>query len=245
MDFIHYNPKHYFEENVKSYIDHPIQSNLYDTYREHLYISEPLLIKNHNQSKHIAIPVFIPFFNYDGETPSIFIDLKNRLFLEIEYLELFYENISVSVSVENTFIISAEIPKKRKKSLFTPVIKRIHLILPNKLEIKIPAGYPSLPPDLYINEIPYINFINCCNLERIKRTIKKYFLSNCISCTTIMKPNIWKNNMTLSDILLEIDKNEKIKKIVKYDILLEELMRTWGLEYDIILNIFGFLVGDF
>jgi hypothetical protein len=241
MDFIHYNPKHYFEENVKSYIDNPIQSNLYDTYREPLYISEPLLFKNPIQTKHITIPFFIPFLN---STPSIIIDLKNRLFLEIEYLELFYETISLSVSIENTFTITAENLKKRKTPLFTPVIKRIRLVLPNKLELRIPSEYPDFPPDLYINDIPYINLINCCNLERIKRTLKKFFISNCISCMTIMKPEMWKNNMMLSDILLEIDKNTKIKKIVKYDILLEELMRTRRLEYPIILNIFAFLVGD-
>jgi len=242
MDFIHYNPKHYFEETVKTYIEPPNQSNLYDTYREHLYISEPLLFKNPTQSKHITIPFFIPFLN---STPSIIIDLKNRLFLEIEYLELFYENISLSVSIENTFTITAENLKKRKMLLFTPVIKSIHLTLPNKLEIRIPSEYPDLPPDLYINDIPYINLINCCNLERIKRTIKKYFLSNCISCITIIKLDMWKNNMMLSDILFEIDKNEKIKKIVKYDILLGELMRTRGLDFPIFLNIFVFLNGEF
>jgi hypothetical protein len=243
MDFIHYNPKHYFEEEtVKSYIEKPNKTCLYDTYREPLYISEPLLFKNHIQSKHIAIPFFIPFLN---STPSIFIDLKNQLFLEIEYLELFYENISLSVSIENTFTIIAENPKIRKTPLFTCFIKKIQLVLPNKLELKIPLEYPELPPDLYINDIPYINVINCCNLERVKRTIKKFYLSNCISCTTIMKHNMWKNNMLLSDILLEIDKINKIKKIVKYDILLEELMRTRGLEYTVIVNIFGFLTGDF
>jgi len=82
MNFIHYNPKYYFEEIVKSYIDHPNQSNLYDTYRTPLYISEPLLFKNPKQSKHIDIHFSIPFLN---STPSIFIDLKNKLFLEIEY----------------------------------------------------------------------------------------------------------------------------------------------------------------
>jgi hypothetical protein len=243
MDFIHYNPKHYFEEEtVKSYIENPNKTCLYDTYREPLYISEPLLFKNPRQTKHIDIPFFIPFLN---STPSIFIDLKNQLFLEIEYLELFYENISLSVSIENTFIITAENHKKRKTPLFTSVIKRILLVLPNKLELKIPSEYPDFPPDLYINDIPYINLINCCNLERIKQTLKKFFISNCISCMTIMKPDMWKNHMRLPDILLEIDKNNKIKKIVKYDILLEELMRTRELEYPIILNIFAFLIGDF
>ena len=134
MDFIHYNPKHYFEETIKSYIEPPIQSNLYDIYRKPLYISEPLLFKTPAQSKHITIPFFIPFLN---STPSIIIDLKNRLFLEIEYLELFYENISLSVSIENTFTITAETLKKRKTPLFTHVIKRIRLVLPNKLELKI------------------------------------------------------------------------------------------------------------
>jgi hypothetical protein len=239
MDFIHYNPKHYFEETSKLYIDIPIKSTLYDVYREHLYISEPLLFKNHTQSKHIAIPFYIPFLN---STPSIFIDLKNRLFLEIEYLELFYENISVSVSIENTFIIIAEIPKKIKRPLFTNVIKGFQFILPNKLEIKIPSEYPDVPPDLYINNIQYINLINCCNLKRVKNSIKKFYLSNCISCMTLMRTDIWKNNMMISDILLEINKNDKIKKMVKYDILLEELMRTKKLEYSIILNIFVFLI---
>jgi len=113
------------------------------------------------------------------------------------------------------------------------------------LKLKIPPKYPELPPDLYINDIPYINCINCCNLERIKQTTLKYLLGNCISCMTIMKPGMWKNNMTFIDILLEIDKYDKFKKIVKYDILLEELMETWELEYPIILNIFGFLIGEF
>lgn len=247
MEFIHYNPIHYISEVIKLHkpCPNPILS-LYDIYREPNDSCQALLMKTVNPSKIITIPFFIPFLNFDADPKnplSICIDLKNRIFLETEYLEIYYENINVSVSIENVFTITAEIPKKIKRPLFTPFVQPIKQDLPYKIAFKIPTEYPDLPPDLYINDSQYINIIECCKLSRINNVIKKYMVSKeCFCCGTMLKKEIWNSRMMFSDVFGELRKIQTIKKKVKYDILLEELMRTKCLEYSVMLLILEFLI---
>jgi hypothetical protein len=98
-----------------------------------------------------------------------------------------------------------------------------------------------------LNDIKYKTVIDCCNLERVKHIIKnniKIFRENekCISCKSILKKENWKNKMMFSNIFTEIQIFQRLKQIVKYDILLNELMEQKNLEYPIILNILQYFI---
>jgi len=245
MEFLWYNPLHYTQETVKKYIPYIVkQESLYDTYEEPIYKSNPIIIKNKSQLKQLIIPISNNRQNPNNPM-TICINLKNQIFLETEYLERYYENVSVSISPTNILTIIALIPKKKQIRLLSEPIIQDKLFLPNKITFIIQQEYPNIPPELYLNDIKYKTVIECCNLERVRHIIKnhfKIFRDNCISCKSILKKENWKNKMMFSNIFTEIQIFQRLKQIVKYDILLNELMEQKILEYPIILNILHYLI---
>jgi hypothetical protein len=117
----------------------------------------------------------------------------------------------------------------------------------DKFTFVIPREYPLVPPFVYINNVAYMNIINCCHLERVKMVVSKYVKTyrpylNCISCGSCVAMKNWKKNTMFSNIFSEWEMIRRMKKIVGYELALEELMIYRDLEYENILHIMDYLV---
>ena len=158
---------------------------------------------------------------------------KYRVFLETEYLEGLYEEIAVFISANKTITIEAMFSKGCEN-------------LPNKFTCVIPIEYPLVPPFVYMNDVLYMSLINCCHLERVKVIVSKYSRSyrgylNCISCASVLKRENWRCETMFSHIFLEWGRIREMKRIVGYELALEDLMIYRGLEYIHIVCIMEYL----
>jgi hypothetical protein len=248
------------------------QSTLYDIYKKPNARPPPkplmkpnIVIEDTSQYKEITIRIPKQVVCIDEQLK------KQRLFTEIEYLEQLYEHINIIIPKNRIITINVVGPKmitneKRenienisfpKMPIMTmcwgipeeekPEIKIEPLYLPKMMSFVIPPEYPMVPPFVYINNKLYLHVINCCNLGKIKRIVSRHTnkyksYTNCISCATILKPNNWDMRTRFSDIFDEIRENRRIKKLVKYDILLGELMKHKQLETSIMIRIMEFLI---
>jgi hypothetical protein len=117
---------------------------------------------------------------------------------------------------------------------------------PEKITFVLQSDYPETPPHLYVNDIPYVNVINCCKLSRIKEAVKKYTnayrpYANCISCGSILTQVNWSTKIRFSNILAENIKIKKMKRIIKYDIAITEIAEIYELDYGIFVQIMSYL----
>ena len=158
---------------------------------------------------------------------------KYRIFLETEYLEGLYQELSIFMTANKVITIEAT----------------SGLNLPNMICI-IPIEYPSVPPFVYMNNVLYMNKIYCCHLERVKIIIAKYSNSyreytNCISCACILKNGNWKKTHMFSDIFIEWCQIRRMKRIVGYELALDDLMVHRDLEYYNVIHIMEYLFTPF
>lgn len=196
---------------------------------------------------------------------------RQRLFLEIEYLEELYEEISIFISRDKTITIDVSLPKRIEEVIKKPsgkfekmpilaicrgidsvieerkVKKDVFHNIPEKMTFVIPADYPLVPPFVYINDNLYLNIINCCHLERVKDIVGKYVKTyrpflNCLSCACLLKRENWNTVTMFSDIFLEWHMIRRLKEIVGYELVLEDIMIHRGLEYFHILCILEYLI---
>ena len=158
---------------------------------------------------------------------------KYRMFLETEYLEELYEEITIFISANKAITIEAMFPKGCQNQ-------------PNKFTCVIPVNYPLVFPFFYMNDVLYMNRIYCCHLERVKIIVAKYTMDyrkymNCISCACVLKNENWKSDTMFSDIFSEWDRIRILKRIVGYELALEDLMIYRDLEYCNIIHIMEYL----
>jgi len=118
--------------------------------------------------------------------------------------------------------------------------------LPQKLTAVIPSKYPMEPPYIYFNDVPYLNIVHCCHLERVKQIVGKYTnmyrpYLNCLSCACCVKRENWKSESLFSDIFYEWGVIRRMKQTVSYEIVLEELMLMKGIEYINIVHILEYI----
>lgn len=195
---------------------------------------------------------------------------RQRIFLEIEYLEEFYEEISVFISPNKSITIDVALPKRIEEAIKKPsgkfekmpilvicrgidsiiqerkVKRDVFYDIPEKMTFVIPPEYPLVPPFVYINDNLYLNIINCCHLERVKNVVGKYVRTyrpflNCMSCASYLKRENWKSDIMFSDIFIEWGIIKKFKEIVKYELVLEEIMMYKQIEYVNVLNILEYV----
>ena len=155
-----------------------------------------------------------------------------RIFLETEYLEELYEEINIFISANKATTIEAMIPKYDTN-------------LP-KFTCVIPVHYPLVPPFVYMNDVLYMNIIHCCHLERVKLIVAKYSMSyrkyiNCISCGCVLKNGNWNQKTMFSDVFSEWETIRGMKRIVGYELALEDLMIYRDLENYNIFHIMEYL----
>ena len=156
---------------------------------------------------------------------------KHIIFLETNYLEHYFEETTIFIISNQTMTIDAMFLKNGNRDKYTFVI---------------PIEYPFVPPYVFINDVPYMNLIKCCHLERVKLILGKYtryyrpFL-NCISCASFVNPKNWDEKTRFSDIFLEWFYIRHMKQIVSYELGLDSLRLARGLEYYIMVCIMEYL----
>jgi len=160
---------------------------------------------------------------------------KHIIFLETNYLEHYFEETTIFIISNQTMTIDAMFLKNGNRDKYTFVI---------------PIEYPLVPPYVFINDVPYMNLIKCCHLERVKLIIGKYtryyrpFL-NCISCASFVNAKNWDEKTRFSDIFLEWFYIRHMKQIVSYELGLDSLRLARPLESDIIGCIMEYLFQPF
>ena len=274
MEFVYYNP---ISDNIQKQQTHQFTiQHITKKYKNVKYNQESLYDIYASRFHREILPkkLEVPLTIYT-ETFQIKRTLRRyRLFMETEYLEDYYEDISMFISPDKTVTIEATLPKKiqsshEKEDTGSHPLQRMSIfafckgilpskndppkeppkesvILPEKLIMVFPSEYPKAPFYLYINDVLYTKKIHCCHLERVKQSVGKYTKSyrpfvNCVSCACTLHKTNWRPNTYLSDILNEYAIIQQLKEIVKYDILLGELMNVKQLDYSIIVWIMEYL----
>ena len=199
------------------------ETNLYDVYpkNDDFIVNTPFVMKDEDPSL---------------QEPYKYTKISNRkyrIFLETEYLEGLYQELSIFMTANKAITIEAT----------------SGLNLPNMICI-IPIEYPSVPPFVYMNNVLYMNKIYCCHLERVKIIVAKYSNSyreytNCISCACILKNGNWKKTHMFSDIFIEWCQIRRMKRIVGYELALDDLMVHRDLEYYNVIHIMEYLFTPF
>ena len=199
------------------------ETNLYDVYpkNDDFIVNTPFVMKDEDPSL---------------QEPYKYTKISNRkyrIFLETEYLEGLYQELSIFMTANKVITIEAT----------------SGLNLPNMICI-IPIEYPSVPPFVYMNNVLYMNKIYCCHLERVKIIVAKYSNSyreytNCISCACILKNGNWKKTHMFSDIFIEWCQIRRMKRIVGYELALDDLMVHRDLEYYNVIHIMEYLFTPF
>ena len=199
------------------------ENNLYDVYpkNDEFVVNTPFVMKDDDPS--VQEP-----YKYTKIS-----NRKYRIFLETEYLEGLYQELSIFMTANKAITIEAT----------------SGLNLPNMICI-IPIEYPSVPPFVYMNNVLYMNKIYCCHLERVKIIVAKYSNSyreytNCISCACILKNGNWKKTHMFSDIFIEWCQIRRMKRIVGYELALDDLMVHRDLEYYNVIHIMEYLFTPF
>jgi hypothetical protein len=274
MDFVYYNP---ISNNIQKHQTHQFTiQHITKKYKKEKYKQDSLYDIYASRFHREILPkkLEVPSSTIYTETFQIKRTLRrHRLFMETEYLEDYYEEISMFISPDKTATIEASklknnIPSEKEDSGSHP-LQRMPIfafckgilpskndsltepshespVLPEKLIMVFPAEYPKSPFYLYINDVLYTKKIHCCHLERVKQSVGKYMKSyrpfvNCISCACTLHNTNWRPNTYLSDILNEYAIIQQLKEIVKYDILLGELMNVKQLDYSIVVWIMEYL----
>jgi len=271
MDFVYYNP---ISDNIQKQQTHEFRiQHITKKYKKEKYTQNSLYDIYANRFHREILPKKLAASSIYTETFQIKRTLRrHRLFMETEYLENYYEDISMFISPDKTTTIEAtqrknNIPSEKENSECQP-LQRMPIfafcrnilpsksdpppkesssqVLPEKIIMVFPAEYPKAPFYLYINDVLYTKKIHCCHLERVKQSVGKYMKSyrpfvNCISCACTLHKTNWRPNTYLSDILNEYAIIQQVKEIVKYDILLGELMNVKQLDYSIVVWIMEYL----
>ena len=100
----------------------------------------------------------------------------------------------------------------------------IHISFSNKqpkfkeVEIRLKRDiYPFIPPQIFIRNKPYIEFIKPTSLRILK------LLKTCLCCSTIITKQNWTPTYQICTILNEIEETNELKCAVKYALALEDM----------------------
>jgi hypothetical protein len=240
---------HFSEDTIQIQKKTPHYDSLYDIHKRSFYTVKKAPINIRIEYGATETAIHIPH-----KTPRGLLQ-KQAIFAEIEYLERYYESIVLFMTPQIT--IDATVPKResmvsKKKEVF-PWFKPLKreqstetaFYLPEKMTFVLSPQYPYMTPYVYINEIPYLQKINCCHLERVKQIVYKYTPAyrnhlHCISCGSVMK--YWRSSYRFSDIIDELQLIHRYKEIAKYEIVLGELIYHKELEESIGYHILSYVL---
>jgi ubiquitin-protein ligase len=159
---------------------------------------------------------------------------KQRLFIELEYLESNYKEVNVKMIHGKETIIEAQYPLQA---------------MPKHIKFIIPKNYPFKNPEVFIIntnidemgqcidivEQNYLYTIHNCHLPRIQRLVKKIQeikkrtveRSTCLKCISSIAHDNWSPTFQMKHIFEEIRKNNNLKRSVKTEIGLEEIFNKY------------------
>ena len=209
MEFVYYNPIHRNIQNqpttqftiqhiTKKYsinkINKYAKESLYDIYCSRVHRE---FFKRGLHSNRVKTETFITKRGLR----------RHHVFMETEYLEEHYEDVSLFLSPNKTATIEAFQPKsvlmtteppeppepsnsypKGRMPIFSfcrglPLTETSEPVvettcdMPNKITVVFPAEHPQEPFYLYIDDVLYTKKIHCCHLDRVKQTVGKYIKS--------------------------------------------------------------------
>ena len=134
-----------------------------------------------------------------------------RIGIDIEDLMRMYTDIEVNAIYQ----------KKETKITFGIKIEH-HGINFEKIQIILQNDrYPFLPPDILVNNIPYI--------DSLKTKSKKIngFIQTCLCCVSIFRKENWLPSFQLSHIFNEMEEINKCKRKVKYKIAVDTIGKKY------------------
>ena len=85
----------------------------------------------------------------------------------------------------------------------------------NNISFEISSGYPFLPPIVSVNSEKYIQNILINNNREFIEVLKELTGHQCLCCHSYVCHSNWHVNVKLSDIVIEIIKNQKHKENVE------------------------------
>jgi hypothetical protein len=100
--------------------------------------------------------------------------------------------------------------------------KVIELYLHDNIKFVLGQLYPFHAPEVFINEMPYSSYFKSPS-PRMTLYLKQHNIK-CLCCSTILCDNNWSPIFTIIKVLDEMENTKKLIKIIKYEILLDEII---------------------
>jgi len=108
-----------------------------------------------------------------------------------------------------------------------------HIIIKiNNVDFHINNKYPFNPPSVYINSIPYSQYL-ITKSPKIIKIIKKYIKNDCLCCSTIICSSNWSATYHIQKLMDEIEHINDVKRIVKYTIAINEIFNKKKIPNDL------------
>jgi len=113
------------------------------------------------------------------------------------------------------------------------------VITVNNKTFNIPKNYPFVKPTIFINNISYYSFLQT-NSKRILQLLGKNKI-DCLCCSTILCKDNWSPAYTIEKLLKEIEIMNNVKRRVKYQICIEDILKKYNYSNFIFHYIINFL----
>jgi len=115
----------------------------------------------------------------------------------------------------------------------------INIILYDKtsrcIQFSLPKEYPFQPPLLFINNKSFLKTLPHIQLADYRDKIRKPLptTGECLHCNFILKGSFWSPALGMEQVLKEVDKVQKTKRIIQEHILILHLTKQKQLPYEI------------
>ena len=95
------------------------------------------------------------------------------------------------------------------------------IIIRNNIIFILEPNYPFNPPQIIINNVPYIHFLKAPS-PRINNLFQ-YFSISCPCCNTITCMHNWSPSTRITTIMEEINKTNQLKTKIKYKMAVDDI----------------------
>jgi ubiquitin-protein ligase len=114
---------------------------------------------------------------------------------------------------------------------------------PQCIQFSLPKEYPFQAPILYINNKPFLKNLPHTQLTDYRKKIRKPlpFTGECLHCNFILKGSFWSPALGMEQVLQEVAKVQKTRRIIQEYILLLHLTKQKQLPQEIADIIHEFL----
>ena len=92
--------------------------------------------------------------------------------------------------------------------------------------IQMSNTYPFVPPKVFVNDIPYLNYLQLF-LPRFHKVLQYINGKKCLCCSSITLKHNWSPAMTIKRVLKEIDENRLLKCRIVWKLLADKIKDTY------------------